>query len=95
VKVEVEINEPLCNPYINKLSSRALIKVNEDKVASSWKDSYQAADRSISEYLSFQKGLLYRQRKKAIIDREYTINKIWSLVETQDGNFSRFIDKFF
>jgi hypothetical protein len=45
-------------------SSRALIKVNEDKVASSWKDSYQAADRSISEYLSFQKGLLYRGGKK-------------------------------
>jgi hypothetical protein len=35
---------------------------------------------SISEYLTVpKKELLHRQEKKAIIDREYTINKIWSL----------------
>jgi hypothetical protein len=62
--------------------SRALIKVNEDKVASSWKDSLISGrfTGSISEYLTVpKKKLLHRQEKKAIIDREYTINKIWSL----------------
>jgi hypothetical protein len=68
--------------------SRALIKVNEDKVASSWKDSLISGrfTGSISEYLTVpKKELLHRQKKKAIIDREYTINKIWSLEVTLDG----------
>jgi hypothetical protein len=62
--------------------SRALIKVNEDKVASSWKDSLISGrfTGSISEYLTVpKKNCFIDRRKKAIIDREYTINKIWSL----------------
>jgi hypothetical protein len=65
--------------------SRALIKVNEDKVASSWKDFDQRQiHRSISEYLTVPKNC-FIDRKKAIIDREYTINKIWSLGGDTDG----------
>jgi hypothetical protein len=58
------------------------------KVASSWKDSLISGrfTGSISEYLTVpKKKLLHRQEKKAIIDREYTINKIWSLEVTLDG----------
>jgi hypothetical protein len=40
---------------------------------------------SISEYLTVPKNCFIDRRKKAIIDREYTINKIWSLEETLDG----------
>jgi hypothetical protein len=68
--------------------SRALIKVNEDKVASSWKDSLISGrfTGSISEYLTVpKKNCFIDRRKKAIIDREYTINKIWSLEVTLDG----------
>jgi hypothetical protein len=66
--------------------SRALIKVNEDKVASSWKDSLISGrfTGSISEYLTVPK-IASSTGEKAIIDREYTINKIWSLEVTLDG----------
>lgn len=62
--------------------SLALIKVSEDKVASSWKDSLASGrfSSSISEYLTVpKKNCFIDRRKKAIIDREHTVNKIWSL----------------
>jgi uncharacterized protein YbjT (DUF2867 family) len=89
MKVEVvcrdtRINELLgVNPMTYKKAlSLALIKVGEDKVASSWKDSLASGrfSSNISEYLSIpKKDCFIDRRKKALIDREYTINKIWSL----------------
>jgi uncharacterized protein YbjT (DUF2867 family) len=68
-------------PYTEALSL-ALIKVNEDKVASSWKDSLASGRfrSSISEYLTIpKKDCFIDSRKIKLISREYTINKIWSL----------------
>lgn len=62
--------------------SRALIKVDEDKVASSWKDSLVSGrfKSNISEYLHVpKKDCFIDRRKMEIINREYTINQIWSI----------------
>jgi hypothetical protein len=94
MRVEVVCKETRINnlldvqPMSYQALSRALIKVNEDKVASSWKDSLISGrfTGSISEYLTVpKKNCFIDRRKKAIIDREYTINKIWSLEVTLDG----------
>jgi hypothetical protein len=88
MRVEVVCKETRINNLLDvqpmsyqQALSRALIKVNEDKV-SSWKDSLISGrfTGSISEYLTVpKKNCFIDRRKKAIIDREYTINKIWSL----------------
>ncbi|NGY38477.1 DUF2867 domain-containing protein [Flavobacterium sp. XN-5] len=62
--------------------SLALIKVGEDKVASSWKDSLASGrfSSSISEYLTIPKeDCFIDSRKKELVDRDYTVDKIWSL----------------
>ncbi|EIA10572.1 SDR family oxidoreductase [Flavobacterium frigoris] len=89
MKVEVicrdhRINELLqLKPMIyEKALSRALIKVDEDKVASSWKDSLVSGrfNTNMSEYLKIpKKDCFIDRRKMELIDREYTINKIWSI----------------
>ncbi|RTY98207.1 SDR family oxidoreductase [Flavobacterium sp. RSP49] len=89
MKVEVvcsdnKINELLhVTPMTYKQAlSRALIKVDEDKVASSWKDSLISGrfSSNMSEYLKVpKKDCFIDRRKMEIIDREYTINKIWSI----------------
>lgn len=89
MKVEVvcsdnKINELLhVTPMTYKQAlSRALIKVDEDKVASSWKDSLISGrfNSNMSEYLKVpKKDCFIDRRKMEIIDREYTINKIWSI----------------
>jgi uncharacterized protein YbjT (DUF2867 family) len=89
MRVEVVCKETRINDLLDvqpmsyqKALSRALIKINEDKVASSWKDSLISGrfSGSISEYLSVpKKNCFIDRRKKSIVDREYTINKIWSL----------------
>jgi hypothetical protein len=56
--------------------------VDEDKVASSWKDSLVSGrfNTNMSEYLQIPKeDCFIDKRKMKIIDREYTINKIWSI----------------
>ena len=62
--------------------SRALIKVNEDKVASSWKDSL-VSGRFSSNISAFRKvpkkDCFIDRRKKAIENRELTIDRIWSI----------------
>jgi uncharacterized protein YbjT (DUF2867 family) len=68
-------------PYKEALS-RALLKVGEDKVASSWKDSLISGrfSHSISSHLKVpKKGCFIDRRKREILDREYTINQIWSI----------------
>jgi uncharacterized protein YbjT (DUF2867 family) len=89
MRVEVVCKETRINNLLHvqpmsyqQALSRALIKVNQDQVASSWKDSLISGrfSGSISEYLTVpKKNCFIDRRKKGIIDREYTINKIWSL----------------
>jgi uncharacterized protein YbjT (DUF2867 family) len=62
--------------------TRALQKIEEDNVASSWKDSFVSGrfDGSISQYLKIpKKDCFIDHRKKKIANREYTIAKIWSI----------------
>ncbi|CAD0005133.1 SDR family oxidoreductase [Flavobacterium salmonis] len=91
-------------PYKEALS-RALSKVGEDKVISSWKDSLISGrfSQSISGYLKVpKKGCYIDRRKKEILDRDYTINQIWS-IGGETGwyygdwlwSFRGFIDKLF
>ncbi|MDX6182514.1 SDR family oxidoreductase [Flavobacterium sp. Fl-77] len=89
MKVEVVCS----NQHINKLLnvtpmtykealSRALQKVDEDKVASSWKDSLVSGrfKSNISGYLKIpKKDCFIDRRKKEIVNLEYTINKIWAI----------------
>ncbi|HLF53467.1 SDR family oxidoreductase [Flavobacterium sp.] len=89
MKVEVicrdhRINEIL---HITPMSyeqaiSRALIKVEENKIASSWKDSFVSGrfSTSISEYIKVpRKDCYLDRRKKTIENMDFTINRIWSL----------------
>lgn len=65
-----------------KALSKALKKINEDKVASSWKDSLVSGrfDCNISEYRDIpRKDCFVDHRTKKITDRETTIERIWSL----------------
>lgn len=62
--------------------SRALIKIDTDAVASSWKDSLVSGrfKTNISTYLKVpKKDCFIDRRKKEIINRAYTINQIWSI----------------
>lgn len=112
MKVEVvcrnnEINELLgVKPMTYEQAlSRALIKVGEDKVASSWKDSLVSGrfNSKISEFLKVpKKGCYIDRRKKEIINKDFTIEKIWS-IGGETGwyygdwlwDFRGFIDKIF
>ena len=89
MKVEVICRDHRINDILNvkpmtykQALARALVKVDEDKVASSWKDSLVSGrfSNNISEYLKVpKKDCFIDRRKMEIIDREYTINKIWSI----------------
>lgn len=61
---------------------RALKKISEDDIISSWKDS-QVSGRfkgNVSQYLKVPKKDCYiDRRKRTIINREYTIARIWSI----------------
>lgn len=62
--------------------SRALIKIKEDKVASSWKDSLVSGrfTSNISKFLKVPKKDCYiDRRKKQIQNRDFTIERIWSI----------------
>lgn len=62
--------------------SRALIKVKEDKVISSWKDSLVSGrfNSNISGFLKVpKKGCFIDRRKKEIKNKEYTLDRIWSI----------------
>lgn len=89
MKVEVVCRDTKINELLQvqpmtyeRALSRALIKVDEDKVASSWKDSLVSGrfKTNISTYLKVPKKDCYiDRRKKEIIDRDFTINQIWSI----------------
>lgn len=62
--------------------SRALVKVEEDQVASSWKDSLISGrfENNLSEFLKVpKKDCFIDRRKMEIENREFTIERIWSI----------------
>jgi uncharacterized protein YbjT (DUF2867 family) len=89
MKVEVickdnSINKLLeVQPISYELALRkALVKVEKDEVMSSWKDSLVSGrfKTNISKYLKVPKKDCYiDRRKKEIIDRNFTIERIWSI----------------
>ena len=89
MKVEVVCSDDRINKLLDvtpmtykQALSRALIKIDEDKVASSWKDSLVSGrfSSNMSGYLKVpKKDCFIDRRKMEIIDREFTINKIWSI----------------
>jgi len=89
MKVEVickdnEINELLgVKPMsYEEALTRALIKIKEDKVISSWKDSLVSGrfNTNISGFLKVpKKGCFIDRRKKEIKNKENTIERIWSI----------------
>lgn len=61
---------------------KAIVKIDQDKVASSWKDAQISGQfkGSISYYLKVpKKDCFIDRRKRKIINRDYTIAKIWSI----------------
>ena len=89
MKVEVVCRDNKINDLLDvkpmsyeQALSRALIKVDEDKVASSWKDSLVSGrfKSNISKYLKVPKKDCYiDRRKKSVENWEYTIDRIWSI----------------
>jgi uncharacterized protein YbjT (DUF2867 family) len=89
MKVEVICNDQRINELLGvtpmtyeQALSRALIKINENKIASSWKDSFVSGRfaTSISEYIKVpKKDCFIDRRKKTIENREFTIERIWSI----------------
>jgi uncharacterized protein YbjT (DUF2867 family) len=61
---------------------KAIVKIDQDEVASSWKDAQISGQfkGSISYYLKVpKKDCFIDRRKRKIINRDYTIAKIWSI----------------
>ena len=89
MKVEVVCRDNKINDLLDvkpmtyeQALSRALIKVDEDKVASSWKDSLVSGrfKSNISKFLKVPKKDCYiDRRKKSVENWEYTIDRIWSI----------------
>lgn len=89
MKVEVVCRDTKINTLLDvhpmtykQALSRALTKVEEDKVASSWKDSLVSGrfKSNISRYLKVPKKDCYIDRRKMQIqNREFTIERIWSI----------------
>ena len=89
MKVEVVCRDNKINDLLDvkpmsyeQALSRALIKVDEDKVASSWKDSLVSGrfKSNISKFLKVPKKDCYiDRRKKSVENWEFTIDRIWSI----------------
>jgi uncharacterized protein YbjT (DUF2867 family) len=89
MKVEVICRDNTINDLLGvepmlyeKALSRALLKVEEDNVVSSWKDSLVSGrfDSNISKFLKVpKKDCFIDRRKKEIINRDFTIDRIWSI----------------
>jgi uncharacterized protein YbjT (DUF2867 family) len=61
---------------------RALKKISDDDIISSWKDSRVSGQfkGNVSQYLKVpKKGCYIDRRKRTVINREYTIARIWSI----------------
>lgn len=89
MKVEVICNDNRINNLLGvkpisykEALKRALVKINEDAIISSWKDS-QISGRfkgNVASYLKVPKrNCFIDRRKREIKNREYTIARIWSI----------------
>lgn len=89
MKVEVICNDNRINNLLRvtpisykEALQRALVKINEDAIISSWKDS-QISGRfkgNVASYLKVPKrNCFIDRRKREIKNREYTIARIWSI----------------
>ncbi|WKL49671.1 SDR family oxidoreductase [Flavobacterium pectinovorum] len=61
---------------------RALVKINEDNIVSSWKDSLISGQfkGNLAYYLKVpKKDCFIDRRKREIINRQYTIDRIWAI----------------
>jgi uncharacterized protein YbjT (DUF2867 family) len=112
MKVEVVCSDDRINTLLNSnpisyelALSKALVKIDNDDIASSWKDSMISGQfiGNVGDYLKVpKKNCFIDRRKMEIKDREYTINKIWS-IGGETGwyyanwlwNLRGFIDKLF
>ncbi|MET0945972.1 MAG: SDR family oxidoreductase [Flavobacterium sp.] len=89
MKVEVVCNDNRINallgvtPISYKQSlDRALVKIKEDDIVSSWKDSLISGQfqGNVNQYLKVpKKDCFIDRRKREIINRSYTIDRIWSI----------------
>lgn len=89
MKVEVVCQDNRINTLLNikpitynQSLDRALQKIQENDIISSWKDSLASGrfTGNLNQYLKVPKKNCYiDRRKKEIINREYTIEKIWSI----------------
>nr|WP_294780628.1 SDR family oxidoreductase [uncultured Flavobacterium sp.] len=89
MKVEVVCSDNRINDLLNvkpisykQALQKALVKIDEDSVASSWKDSQISGQfkGSVSYYLKVpKKDCFIDRRKRKIINRDTTIAKIWSI----------------
>lgn len=62
--------------------SRALIKIDKDEIPSSWKDAMISGQfiGNVADYLKVpKKNCFIDRRKKEIINRNYTTERIWSI----------------
>ena len=89
MKVEVICNDNRINNLLRvtpisykEALQRALVKINEDAIISSWKDS-QISGRfkgNVASYLKVPKrNCFIDRRKREVKNREYTIARIWSI----------------
>lgn len=89
MKVEVICNDNRINSILNiqpmgyeKAVAKALVKTDNDEIASSWKDALVSGhfSGSLSDYMKIPKrNCFIDRRKKEIINRKYTIDRIWSI----------------
>ncbi|MBF4494239.1 SDR family oxidoreductase [Flavobacterium sp. MR2016-29] len=89
MKVEVICRDNRINSLleVNPISyeqalKRALLKIEEDDILSSWKDSMISGrfTGNVTQYLKVPKKNCFIDRRKRVIkDRDYTIEKIWSI----------------
>lgn len=89
MKVEVVCKDNRINDLLNVdpmpyevALTKALIKVDKDDVVSSWKDSLISGrfSSNISKFIKVpKKDCFIDRRKKEIINREFTVERIWSI----------------
>ncbi|MEL1252229.1 SDR family oxidoreductase [Flavobacterium sp. DGU38] len=89
MKVEVVCSDDRINDLLNvkpmsyhEALQKALLKIDEDAVASSWKDAQISGQfkGSVAYYLKVpKKDCFIDRRKREIINRDLTIAKIWSI----------------
>ncbi|SHL75024.1 SDR family oxidoreductase [Flavobacterium saccharophilum] len=89
MKVEVVCSDNRINALLNvnpisykESLDRALVKIKEDDIVSSWKDSLISGQfqGNVSQYLKVpKKDCFIDRRKRKIINRSHTIDRIWSI----------------